>query len=159
MKNTSPIFAIFADWKRLWDLNEAIINIFVHSNFNYGCLIWHFSSKKSQNKVEKIHERSLKCLLNDYLSNYADLLEKSTSVSIETKRLRTMVYEIFKTLNNLNPVFVKDIFHYSPNVTHKKHNLYIHIQNTTKFGNKSLRALVQTYGTHYLNILNRLLDC
>ena len=112
----------------------------MHSNFNYGCLIWHFSSKKSQNKVEKIHERSLKFLPNDYLSSYAELLEKSTSVSMETKRLRTMVYEIFKTLNNLNPVFMKDIFHYSPNVTRKKHNLYIHTQNTTKFGNKSLRA-------------------
>ena len=35
---------------------------------------------------------------------------------------------------------MKDIFHYSPNVTHEKHNLYIHTQNTTKFGNKSLRA-------------------
>ena len=57
------------------------------------------------------------------------------------KRLRTLVYEIFKTLNNLNPVLMKDIFHYSPNVTRKKHNLYIHTQNTTKFGNKSLRAL------------------
>ena len=35
---------------------------------------------------------------------------------------------------------MQDIFHYSPYVTHKKHNLYIHIENTTKFGNKSLRA-------------------
>ena len=59
---------------------------------------------------------------------------------METKRLHMMVCEIFKTLNNLNPVFMKDIFHYSPNVTHKKHNLYIHTQNATKFGNKSLRA-------------------
>ena len=49
--------------------------------------------------------------LNDYLSSYAELLEKSTSVSMETKRLHTMVYEIFKTLNNLSPVFMKDIFH------------------------------------------------
>ena len=54
------------------------------------------------------------------ISSYAKLLEKCTSVSMETKRLRTMVYEIFKTLNNLNPVFMKDIFHYSPNVTRKK---------------------------------------
>ena len=68
---------------------------------------------------------------------------------METKRLRTMVYEIFKTLNNLNPVFMKDIFHYSPNVTHKKHNLYIHTQNTTKFGNKSLRA----FGANIWNTL------
>ena len=70
----------------------------MHSNFNYGCLIWHFSSEKSQNKVEKNHERSLKFLSNDYLSNYVELLEKSTSVSIETKRLRRIVSEIFKIL-------------------------------------------------------------
>ena len=56
--------------------------------------------------------------LNDYLRSYAEVFEKSTSVSMEVKRLRTMVYEIFKTLNNLNPVFMKDIFHYSPNATH-----------------------------------------
>ena len=71
---------------------------------------------------------------------------------METKRLHTIVYEIFKTLKN-NPVFMKDIFHhYSPHVTHKKHNLYIHAQNTAKFGG----LLVQTCGTHYLNILKTL---
>ena len=32
---------------------EAMINTFVHSNFNYGFLTWHFGYKKSQNKVEK----------------------------------------------------------------------------------------------------------
>ena len=77
----------------------------MHSNFNYGCLIWHFSSKKFQNKVAKMHETRLKFLLNDYLSCYAELLEKSTSVSMETKGLRPMLCEIFKTLNSLNPVF------------------------------------------------------
>ena len=49
-----------------------------------------------------------------------------------------IVYEIFKTLSSLNLVFMKDLF-YSPNVTHKEHNLYIHIQDTTKFGNKNSR--------------------
>ena len=37
---------------------EAVINTFMHSNFNYGCLIWHCSSIKSQNKVKKTHKRS-----------------------------------------------------------------------------------------------------
>ena len=128
---------------------EAMINTFVHSNFNYGCLIWHFSSKKSQNEIGKIYERSLKFLSNDYVSSYAELRKKTTSVSMETKRLRRIVYEIFKTLNNLNPVFMKDIFHYSPNLTHKKHNLYIHTQNTARFESKSLRA----FGANIWNTL------
>ena len=34
-----------------------------------------------------------------------------------------------------------DIFYYSRNVTHKKHNLYIHTQNATKFGNMCLSAI------------------
>ena len=46
---------------------EAIINTFVHSDFSYGCLIWHFSSKNFQNKVEKINEGSVS---NDYLSSF-----------------------------------------------------------------------------------------
>ena len=44
---------------------------------------------------------------------------------------------------------MKDIFHYSSNDTHKKHNLYIDTQNTEKFGNKSLRA----FGTNICNTL------
>ena len=44
---------------------------------------------------------------------------------------------------------MKDTFHYSPNLTHKKHNLYIHTQNTTRFGNKSLRA----FGANIWNTL------
>ena len=128
---------------------EAMINTFVHSNFNCGCLIWHFSSKKSQNKIEKIHGRSLKFLSNDYVSSYSGLLEKSTSVSMETKRLRRIVYEIFKTLNNLIPVFMKDIFHYPQSLTQKKHDLYIRTQNTTRFGTKSLSA----FGANIWNTL------
>ena len=89
--------------------------------------------------MEIIHERSLKLLSNVYSSSYAELLEKSTLASMETKRFRRIVYETFKTLNNLDPVFMEDIFHYSPNLTHKKHNLY-RIQYTTKFGNTILRA-------------------
>ena len=79
---------------------------------------------------------------------------------METKRLPTMVYEIFKTLSNLNPVFMKDIFHYSPNVTCKNHNLYIHTQNTTKFENKSLRVFGANINhVSCLIILNQLLHC
>ena len=44
---------------------------------------------------------------------------------------------------------MKGIFHYSPNLTYKKHNIYIHTLNTTRFGNKRLRA----FGA---NIWNRL---
>ena len=42
-------------------------------------------------------EVSNKVLSNDYLSSYAEVLKNSTSVSLKTKRRRTMVCEIFNT--------------------------------------------------------------
>lgn len=83
---------------------------------------------------------SLKLLSNDYSSSYAELAEKNKSVSMETKRLPRIASGVFITLNNVNPVVMKVIFHYSQNITHKKLNLYIHTHNTTKFRNKSVRA-------------------
>ena len=58
------------------------------------------------------------------------------------KRLRILVTEIFKTLNDSNPVFMKDIFYYCQNKSHnKKHNLHVHSRNASKYGNNSLRVL------------------
>ena len=108
------------------------------------------SSKKDLSKsILNVTGEELTMESNDYLSSYAELLEKSSSVSLETKRLPTRVCEIFKTLNNLNPIVMKDTFHYLPDVTHKKYNLYFNTQNTTKFGSKKLRAF-------YANISNTL---
>ena len=82
--------------------------------------------------MEKNEKRSLNFLLHDYLSNYAELLDPH-QYQWRPKDLNCLVvYENFKTRSNLNPAFMKDIFYYSPNVTHKKHNLYIHTQNTAK---------------------------
>ena len=63
--------------------------------------------------MERIHERSLKLLLNDYSNSDAESLEKkqNKSVSMETERLCRIAYAISKTLNNLNPAFMNDISH------------------------------------------------
>ena len=78
---------------------------------------------------------------------------------METKRLLTMVYEIFKTLNNLNSVFMKDYF-----ITYKmlliKGGIYtsiIKIQQSLEIRVSEL--LAERYGTHCLNKVNGLLHC
>ena len=86
---------------------EVLLNSFVYSNFNYCPLVWHFCSSKSLNKIEKIQERALRLLQNDFTSDYSELLNKSGKPSMEVKRLRTLALEILKTLNNLNPDYMK----------------------------------------------------
>ena len=88
---------------------EASVNTFVYSNFNYCSLVWHFTAKKSTNKTEKIQERYLKLLYNNTTETYDDLLIKTWQSSMEIKRLRTLAMEIFKTLNDINPNYMKEI--------------------------------------------------
>ena len=47
-----------------------LINIFVYSNFNYCPLVWHFCSAKLVKKIEKIQERALRILYNNFSSDF-----------------------------------------------------------------------------------------
>ena len=121
----------------------------MHSNFNYGPLIWHFTTRKWINKTEKVQVRSFKFILNDYHKTYFQLLDISKKPSIEAKRLRILITKIFKTLHDSVPVFMKNIFHYCQNKSHKKHSLQVHSRNTSRYGNNSLHVL----GVHIWNYL------
>ena len=68
--------------------NKILLNSFVYSNFNHCLLVWHFCSSKYLYKIEKIQERELRLLHNDFTSNYAELLKKSDKTTMEIKCLR-----------------------------------------------------------------------
>ena len=87
----------------------AIINSFVYSNFNYCPLAWHFCSCESSQKTEKVQNRCLRLALDDYESDYGNLIKKNVTTTAEMKRLRTLANEIFKTINNMNPSYMKNI--------------------------------------------------
>ena len=54
--------------------------------------MWHFSFSKSLTKIEKIKECALRILYEDYTSDYNQLLNKSSKVSMEAKGLRNWKY-------------------------------------------------------------------
>ena len=128
---------------------EILLNSFVYSNFNYCPLVWHFCSAKSVKKIEKIEERALRILYNDFSSDFESILNKSGKSTMEVKRPRTLALEIFKTINNMNPEHMKEIFHKTAFTTHRPLNLKVNENHTTKYGNKSLRYL----GPHIRNSL------
>ena len=65
---------------------------------------------KQLEKIEKIQERALRFLHDDYVSDYLTLVKASCLVSMEVKRMRYLHVEIYTTLNDLNPGYMKDIF-------------------------------------------------
>ena len=119
---------------------EILINSFIYSNFNYCRLVWHFSSCKSTVKIEKIHKRSLRIILNYNTSDYQTLLEKCKK-TLGIKRLRNLATGIFKTFNNLNPSFMKNISTSKENARICSNNIVFKSHNSATYGDKSLMTL------------------
>ena len=89
---------------------KALINSFVLSNFNYCPVVWILTNMKSVHKIEAIQKRALHFMLNDYESSYEDFLKKSGNPSLNPRRTKSLCIEIYKTINNLNPEFMKNLF-------------------------------------------------
>ena len=91
---------------------KRLVNAFFYSHFNYCPLVWMFSTKDANNKIEKLHKRALQNIHSDYDSalNYEDLLLRDNSVTIHQRSLQILMIEIFKTIHGLNPSFMKDVF-------------------------------------------------
>ena len=70
-----------------------------------------YCQRKSNNLINRIHEKALRIAYNDYLSDFKVLLEKDNSVTIHQRNIQALTLEVYKTLNDLNPDFMKEIFY------------------------------------------------
>ena len=80
-------------------------------------------------------------MYNYFDSDYKILLDKSGKCTIEVKRLKTLGLEVFKTLNNLNLVFMEEIFHRTRWLTRRPNNIQVNVHETAKYGDKSSKTL------------------
>ena len=85
---------------------RLLYNAFINSQFNYASVIWMFCRKKDYLKIEKIQYKALKIIYNSNES-YEALLTRNNEVSIHQKHLRALATEIYKSLADINPDFMK----------------------------------------------------
>ena len=72
--------------------------------------MWHFCGSKSTKKIERIHERALRYICDDYVSSYASLLCTTGRDTLALERMRMFVMEVFKCLNGHSPLFMSEKF-------------------------------------------------
>ena len=60
---------------------------FIESQFSYCPLVWMFSSRKMNKRINFIHEMSLRIVYDDYDTTLEDLLKKDNSVSIHHRNV------------------------------------------------------------------------
>ena len=78
---------------------------------------------RSNNLINRIYERALRIAYNDYVSDFSSLLDKDESITIHKRNIHALALEIYKTINNLNPKFMDEIF------CVKQHNYSTRSQN------------------------------
>ena len=89
---------------------RMLMKAFIESQFSYCPLVWMFHGRVMNKKINTIHERALRIVYEDYTTSFTELLAKDGSFTIHQRNIQSLAIEIFKTKNNLNPKFMKDIF-------------------------------------------------
>ena len=98
-----------------------------------------FCSRSSNNKINKLHERALRIVYDDYNSK---LSTKDGSFTIHHKNIQTLVKEMFKTHHGFSQVSFLDLFHdYNYNFYSLRSQLDFQNPriNTTLKGTESIR--------------------
>ena len=89
---------------------RSIFNSLIKSQFNYCPLMWMFCSRASNNMINKIHERALRLILNGHTSNFDTLLQNNNDTGNHHRNIQTLMIEIYKIKNNLNPPIMGFMF-------------------------------------------------
>ena len=89
---------------------HKIAQAYILSQFNYCSLIWMFCSKTANHKIERAHKRVLRVIIQDFSVPFNELLSHFGSKSIHQRNLYSLMSEVYKSQNYLNPIFIREFF-------------------------------------------------
>ena len=92
-----------------------------------------FYSKTSNSMINKLHERSLRIILNDYSSDFNILLENNNDIRNHHRNIQVLLTEVFKMKNGVAPPVMESNLN-------KRFNTY-NIRNFRKFATERKRTV------------------
>ena len=129
---------------------RTLIKTSYESQYRYCSLTWMFYSRKSNNKINLLHERALKIIHNDQISSFQELLDKDNSFTVYHFNIQSLAIEIFKVINNIAVTIIDDLF-----TTYHSYNLL----SKSKFVDPSVGTVhngqnsIQHYGPLIWNMI------
>ena len=94
---------------------KKLINSFINSQFTYCPLIWMFSWKECYKRINKIHESSLRLILNGHESSFDSLLSPLNERTIHQHCINVLLTEVYKYLNGHSPNLMNEVFYLRQN--------------------------------------------
>ena len=110
---------------------KLLIEAYVISKCNYSTTVWYFCELVRIHRMEKLHERCIRFISNEYDKKYFDILAEK-KLTLYKKIILIMCCETYKTKNGLNAASMMDIFENWPSKypsTNEKICIYLNITN------------------------------
>ena len=119
-----------------------IFNSFINSNFNYCPIVYNTFTKQSSRIKEKLYERALRFVFNDFDSPYDSILCKSEKDSLTLSKLKNIAEQVYKIRANAAPPISPDFFlENDSRYNMRSVKLSLPKYNTVKYGKHSFRYM------------------
>lgn len=124
--------------KRLLDTNSKIklYNAYFLPQLNYCSIVWNFCGQRNSTKLDKLNERSLRFVFNDFNSAYEQLLKQMNQPTLYNRRVHDMLTLVYKSIHDYVPKYISDLFTLRSNSRNLRgyNCLTIPRVNTTRYG-------------------------
>ena len=108
--------------------------------FSYCSLVWHFCKASDRRKLERINERGLRTVFDNWKQPYEDLLRRAKLTTLTNKRLQDIATFMYKAKHKMLPPPVQELF----TTGHTRYNL----RNSDLFRTEHFNT--KKYGKHAL---------
>ena len=82
----------------------------IESQSGYCPFVWMFCGRKTNNRTNHLHERTLRIVYNESQSSFENLLRKDRAVSINHRNIRSFAIDIYKIKNNMSTPTMSELF-------------------------------------------------
>ena len=116
----------------------GIYRAFIMPHFTYCSSVWHSFLKEDSDRLERLHERALRYMFNDFCKGNDSLCSK-IGYSLSCRRRPEMLLIFFKALKNRMPQYIQSSFNFRENIKNLqgKNKLVLLVAKTTTCGLKS----------------------
>ena len=83
-----------------------------------------FHSRALNNRINRIHERSLRTVYQDYKSLFEELLEKDESFTVHERNVQTLCIELYIVAWGICPQIMRKVFPTKPNINYPWENIF-----------------------------------
>ena len=80
-----------------------------------------FSSRRSNNLINKVHERLLRLITNDESSSFETLLQNINDITVHQRNLQILMTEVYKIIQGEAPAIMKNLFILRENIHNIRH--------------------------------------